>query len=251
MNTTLELINSLKKDKENLNTMLNNMGVETTGKETFTELTPLVGKIVTDPILQDKSITITENGTTNIVADEEYDGLYNVEVTTNVEGGYVSPDYITDGLITWFDGEDDLDNRGYWVSRVGSDYIYPKYQFAGSSTTNPIPHGQNSYLNNKAYNLVAKGNYLKKGYTIEVVGKLETTGWLLTMNMSGTAGIGISEENGRVRFRNATNYTNEDWVGYLKKRFGATLYLDNIPSRADSQSATIDHQNINFIWRKI
>lgn len=39
------------------------------------------------PILQDKSIEITENGTTNIVADSGYDGLNNVEVTTNIVGG--------------------------------------------------------------------------------------------------------------------------------------------------------------------
>lgn len=38
------------------------------------------------PNLQNKSIEITENGTTNIVADEGYDGLNNVEVTTNVGG---------------------------------------------------------------------------------------------------------------------------------------------------------------------
>ena len=34
--------------------------------------------------LQSKSITITENGTQNIIADEEYDGLDSVEVITNV-----------------------------------------------------------------------------------------------------------------------------------------------------------------------
>ena len=90
MNTTLELINSLKKDKENLNTMLNNMGVETTGNETFTKLVPLVGKIVSDPILQDKTVTITENGTTNIVADEGFDGLNNVEVNVDVEKSNLS-----------------------------------------------------------------------------------------------------------------------------------------------------------------
>lgn len=87
MPTIQQQINQLKKDKETLNTMLNMMGVETTGNETFTQLTPLVGKIVTDPILQDKTIEITENGTTNIVADEGYNGLNNVEVVTNVEAG--------------------------------------------------------------------------------------------------------------------------------------------------------------------
>lgn len=34
--------------------------------------------------LQNKNVTITENGTTNITADEGYDGLNEVEVTTNV-----------------------------------------------------------------------------------------------------------------------------------------------------------------------
>lgn len=34
--------------------------------------------------LQDKEVTITENGTTNITADTGYDGLNEVEVTTNV-----------------------------------------------------------------------------------------------------------------------------------------------------------------------
>lgn len=37
--------------------------------------------------LQDKSVEITENGTTNIVADEGYYGLNSVDVTVNVEGG--------------------------------------------------------------------------------------------------------------------------------------------------------------------
>ena len=38
------------------------------------------------PNLQDKEITINENGTHNIVADEEYDGLNQVEVIVEVEG---------------------------------------------------------------------------------------------------------------------------------------------------------------------
>lgn len=85
MATTQELIDSLKQDKQNLVTRLNNVGVEADNNETFTSLIPKVGKIVTQPLLQDKSIEIIENGTTNIVADEGYDGLNNVEVTVNVE----------------------------------------------------------------------------------------------------------------------------------------------------------------------
>lgn len=49
------------------------------------------------PTLQDKSITITENGTQSIEADEGYDGLNSVEVITNVasSGGEETP--ITNG----------------------------------------------------------------------------------------------------------------------------------------------------------
>ena len=36
-----------------------------------------------EPTLQDKQVTITENGTQNITADEGFDGLSNVEITTN------------------------------------------------------------------------------------------------------------------------------------------------------------------------
>ena len=39
------------------------------------------------PTLQSKSVTITENETTTITADSGYDGLNEVEVTTNVSGG--------------------------------------------------------------------------------------------------------------------------------------------------------------------
>ena len=49
------------------------------------------------PVLQDKEVTINENGTTNITADEGYDGLSEVEVTTNVAGSGIS-EYFTDNI---------------------------------------------------------------------------------------------------------------------------------------------------------
>ena len=45
---------------------------------------------IPEPILQEKSITITENGTTSVTPDTGYDGLDSVEVTTNVSSGTVS-----------------------------------------------------------------------------------------------------------------------------------------------------------------
>ena len=38
------------------------------------------------PNLQEKSVTITENTTTEIIADSDYDGLSKVSVTTSVPG---------------------------------------------------------------------------------------------------------------------------------------------------------------------
>jgi surface protein len=48
-------------------------------------------------LLQDKSVEIVENGTTNVVADEGYDGLNSVEVNVNVEGsgGKYAPEFIS------------------------------------------------------------------------------------------------------------------------------------------------------------
>ncbi len=43
------------------------------------------------PNLQNKSIEITENGTTNVTADEGYDGLNSVEVTTSIGGSVEKP----------------------------------------------------------------------------------------------------------------------------------------------------------------
>lgn len=134
MPTIQQQLNQLKKDKETLNTMLNTMGVETSGNETFTQLTPLVGKIVTDPILQDKTVKITENGTQTITADEGYDGLNNVSVTTNVasggsSGGEQEMNYTLEEKIigTWVDGRPLYQKTLYFTSgwKIGGEIAMP------------------------------------------------------------------------------------------------------------------------------
>lgn len=248
MPTIQQQLNQLKDDKATLNTMLNTMGVETTGSETFTELAPLVGKIVTDPILQDKTIEIKENGTTNIVADEGYDGLNKIEVITNVPTGggtVVEPDYITDGLVAWFDGEDTTDENNYWNSRVGDDYIYNFDNKLGTKTTNPFVMSKNSNeaTNNFVYALGTAKDYYYQGYTIEVVGRVtskynvngDTGGWLIASNNVSAFGIGLTGDDGKITFLNDTDRTDEKiHTGYYNKTFGASLYLKAIGERGAS-----------------
>lgn len=208
-------------------------------------------------ILQDKTIEITGNGTTTIKADEGYDGLNNVEVTTNVAGGgggeVVTADYITDGLIEWFDAEDDFDSSGHWNSRVegSANYIYStRTTNASNVLLNPIPKGKYGYVSNCVYPLASTKNCMKPNYTIEVVGKVRTQGtdnnytttsdgaWLLTLNMSKSAGIGIYGANNEISFINDATRQTGYYPNYKDKFFGATLYLESIYDRADTFSGS-------------
>lgn len=65
-----------------------------TNKMTLEEIPSNMNLIKTKPNLQDKTIEITENGTTNIKADEGFDGLNNVDITVNVEGGSNEKEYL-------------------------------------------------------------------------------------------------------------------------------------------------------------
>lgn len=83
-NTSLEdIIN----DINNLPEVNGTLDITVNGEVDVTPYKMARVEVYTPPKLQDKSITITENGVQNITADEGYDGLNNVEITTNVESG--------------------------------------------------------------------------------------------------------------------------------------------------------------------
>lgn len=227
MATTQDYINQLKIDKQNLVSMLNTMGVEASNTETFTALTPKVGKIVTDPILQDKTIEITENGTITIKADEGYNGLNTISLTVNVAGGEAEPtiDYVKAGLIAWFDGEDAPTGNSNWYSKVGSDRIF-------ETTSKTLMHDASNkcYRNNETLTMITNADYYKKGYTIEVVGGLNKAGWLFTMNETGSMAIGVTE-TGAIDFINNGDTLDNHFAGYIGKKFGASLFLENVVAR--------------------
>ena len=137
MATTQEYINQLKIDKQNLVSKLNEMGVEANNSETFTSLVPKISTIVTSPVLQNKSINITENGTQNIEADEGYDGLSIVNVTTNVPSSGETPEK---GIVI-----NEWNSSGYptKINVLGIDtipYYYFYCYYLGSVTVNGYKH---------------------------------------------------------------------------------------------------------------
>lgn len=81
------------------------------------------------PSLQSKSVTITENGTTTITADNGYDGLDEVEVTTNVSGGDIThEEYLEDvelarSILEDFDIYEELE----YIQSTGTQYIDTQY----------------------------------------------------------------------------------------------------------------------------
>lgn len=92
------------------------------------------------PNLQEKSVTITENTTTQIIADSDYDGLSKVSVITNVVGGVAEP---TKGIQII-----DSDEEGYPTIIKCYGTTLPKYQFYNSSSSYSVPPTTISNSNN-------------------------------------------------------------------------------------------------------
>lgn len=146
----------------------------------------------TEPNLQDKSIEITENGTTNIKADEGYDGLNNVEVTTNVASSG-NGDMPKKGVVVtkW-------DENGYPLSiktiNLGdfSDYMFAG---TGSSDSNYVFLKKikeiivDETTENVGYNTFIHNPYLNKVALPKVV----------TLNRNGNETTGVLSNNPRLQ----------------------------------------------------
>jgi hypothetical protein len=130
------------------------------------------------PVIPDEYIIPT--GTLDITKNGTYDVKQYSEATVNVAGSsepVIEPDYITDGLVAWWEGCDDVDENGYWRSRVGDDYIINSPNHSSNSLQgSPLNafytiKSEKAYQNNMIYGLVTNEDYYYQGYTIEFVGK--------------------------------------------------------------------------------
>lgn len=219
--------------------LVNDVFYTNAGSGTFAK-----GQDVSGLALEDKTVTITSNGISEITASSGYNGLNKVTVATNVEDTTAEPDYVTDGMVAWFDELDEIGTDQQWHSRVGDDYIGIFYRNLGNATTNPFRKEANAPLTafqNFIFTNVA--DYFKQGYTIELVGKVTGNnssggagGWLMTFNQSGTTGIGLDLTNGvgRLIYLNTTSTvdSDSDFAMTPDRYFSTSLNLKSIGSRS-------------------
>lgn len=122
-------ITRLQNAKANLKASINakNDSQHQITDESIDEFMDFVGNIPSLDSLQSKSVTITENTTTNISADSGYSGLSSVSVTTNVSGGDIPEKGVV--FTEW-------DSDGYPTKAIVTGITtIPVAYFSASSTT--------------------------------------------------------------------------------------------------------------------
>jgi hypothetical protein len=166
----------------------------------------------------------------------------------------VEPAYITDGLVAWFDGADKPHGGKYWINKVGYDYIYEIY---GRNLIN----GDNAYKNDKTLVMMTSADYYKEGYTIEVVGKINSQvnsdsptsgGWFITMNHTSSVGVGVSGETGTLRFVNNTDSIAEKtYNNCYQKRISAAVHLKDVGPRGSTTNVALNSSANGEDWYSI
>lgn len=212
-----------------------------------------------DNFLTDVANSIrTKKGTTNSIPASNFD----TEIESIETGGGsepISEDYITDGLISWWEGEDDVDKNGHWNSRVGTDYIYQYSVATGTNTTNKFydtrTSNKNSYISQCMYSLVTHEDYHKQGYTIEVVAKASnsindsTSGGcnFFTFNRSGSPQISISAGGLFIPY-NISTTSPTTFKNLYGKRLTFAINLTTLKNRGVSGTQTIGYALNGSKW---
>ena len=92
-------------------------------------------------------------------------------------------------------------------------------------------------------------DYFQNGYTFEVAGLVysqynangSTGGWLMCSNCQGAWGVGVTNEQfygGGLTFLNGSYPTySQSYTGYFNKRFGVSLYTEEVFSRSSPTGA--------------
>lgn len=211
---------------------------------TLSSILDTINNLPDGNVVVEGSIEITENGTYDVKQYAE--AVVNI---TEIIEPVIEPDYITDGLVAWWEAEDELDSNNHWNSRVGSDYFMQKAAASGSYASNSFGYikSDNAYKNNMNYSLTNTVDYYKQGYTIEVVGKINTQsnstqnstasmGVLFAFNKQASPMISICESTESFGCLNAyaTQNMPKLFNNCLKKRYKYAICLDEIQDRSAS-----------------
>lgn len=207
-----------------------------------------------------------KTGNTGTIKPADFD----TEIASIQGGGgeepVIEPDYITDGLVAWWEGCDELDENKHWNSRVGDDYIYAVEQLSGSNENNSFDtiKTSNSYKNNMMYGLRTLADYYLAGYTFELVGKSNSThnstasnsgatSALLTFHKSGSPLIGVGFSNGLFFCLNVSASSSGSGlptkiVNCVGKKHKYVIHLAEIPPRGSSGNNQIDYSVNDSGW---
>lgn len=162
------------------------------------------------PTLQNKNITITENGTQNITADSGYDGLGEVNVTVEVEGSGGDSESV-EPITKISDIEEEIKCLNDTVSKRLTETVnnYPSY--TNNSVTLYTPNETNKY-----YVIRKRG---VRQYAIiwfpELIIKQDTVGLLATTKIEASSYLNY---NGEPEITSLTN-RSKNALGYCSSNY--------------------------------
>lgn len=250
LNDILETINTLPEkeeitlqDKEVIPTKETQILTPEEGYNGFNEV--VVKPIPDEYIVPSGTLDITENGIQDVTNYAEV----NINVEGTVGEPVVEPDYIADGLIAWWEGEDGFDENVQWHSRVGDDYITTGRAQVGTTTVgssiteNPPIYADGAVFNTGIYGFYTQQDYCVQDYTIQAVGRFEgndTPNYggmsiLIGFNMSASPMIGINDKDS-IQFSNGSNLVQGMTYDVLKKNFSASINLESAPPRGGASA---------------
>lgn len=179
----------------------------------------------------------------------------------------VEPNYITDGLVSWWEGCDDLDGNNHWNSRVGTDYIYATSTKVGDITTNVFDNikSNSAYRNNMMYGMRTRDDYYIQDYTIEIVGKAfnvfnssksaqtSSSCAFISFNKSGSPLVGVGFENGiffclNVDASSSGKGMPTKIINCVGKRHKYVIHLNEISPRNTTGYNQINYSVNNSGW---
>lgn len=167
-------------------------------------------------------------------------------------------EYIQDGLISWWEGEDAPDENLHWNSRIGDDYIYQVHPTPTDSNNYTLIKRDNVYVNDTRYGLITNNDYWQQGVTIEVVGKVFNQN--NSTNSSGGTLLAFDKQvsimmqiYGTDNIFGVINQYPEQDMPYLfrdcaGKLFKYAITLDELPARKNGGMTSVSYALNNIGW---